>query len=289
MPSKKSYEVVMRMPKDPVVGACVRAAWGSLGVLSGDIVEQESQKCRQLSIFCRTRSLAKGWRSKFVALSIKGVRIFLRVHDQDDWQTRWKKGWKPFALTSRVHVIPRFIEHAKCPRGKIPLYLDTTAAFGTGLHETTRFSAQLIGIHQGRFKTFLDIGTGTGILVAVALFSGASHTQAFDIDPDAIKVAQQNLKVNHLKCDVFGVCDVQHYKVRQTFDLVAANLVTHDLVAFKDKIISCVEPGGRLIISGISLKNMPLVRKNYNRTVGLKCLKIVKGKEWSAFLFERIA
>jgi ribosomal protein L11 methyltransferase len=289
MAHKKLYEVALSMSRDEVVGACVRMALSGLGVNVADIVEQEDRKSRQLSVFFQTLALAKAFRLKALGLRLKGVKVLLRTHDQDDWETRWKKGWKPFALTPRVHVIPCFLENAKCPRGKVPLYLDTTAAFGTGLHETTRFSSQLIEGHRGKFKTFLDIGTGTGILVLVALFSGASYTEAFDIDADAVKVAQDNLKANHLKCNVLKACDVKNYKTERTFDLVAANLITHDLVAFRDKIIACVAPGGRLIISGISLKNMPLVRKTYNRSVGLKGIKVMKGKEWSAFLFQRVA
>ncbi|MBF0331858.1 MAG: 50S ribosomal protein L11 methyltransferase [Candidatus Omnitrophica bacterium] len=289
MSQKTLYEVILRMSKDPVVGSCVRVALSELGILFSDIVEQEDRKCRRLSVFYPTVKSARQLQKKFLSLRIKGVKVLLRTHDQHDWETRWKKGWKPFALTPRVHVIPCFIENAKCPVGKTPFYLDTTAAFGTGLHETTRFSAQLIEMNQGKFKSFLDVGTGTGILVAVALFSGASYTEAFDIDADAVKVAQDNLKVNHLKCNVLATCDVKHYKVRRSFDLVAANLITHDLVAFRDKIISCVAPGGQLIISGISLKNMALVKKTYNKAVGLKCLKVTQGKEWSAFLFRKVS
>ncbi|MFH0753725.1 MAG: 50S ribosomal protein L11 methyltransferase [Candidatus Omnitrophota bacterium] len=286
--SKRSYEVAFLLSNDPVAGACVMFALTGMGILKSDMVEQEDRKCRRISIFLPTILLARKLCSRFQALKVKGVKVSLRTHDQHDWQTRWKKDWKPFALTSRIQVIPCFIEKARCPRGKIPLYLDTTAAFGTGLHETTRFSAQLIESRQGTFQTFLDIGTGTGILVAVALLSGASRTEAFDIDPDALKVAQQNLKVNHLKCGKLSACDLKHYTFKSSFDLVVANLITHDLVAYKDKIVSCVSSGGCLIISGISLKNMPLVKKTYNRVLGLKCLKVVKGKEWSAFLFQRM-
>jgi ribosomal protein L11 methyltransferase len=223
----------------------------------------------------------------FNVFGLKGIDVKLRVHRRTDWETRWKENWKPFPLTKKIHVIPLFLKNAKCPKRKTPFYLDTTAAFGTGLHETTRFSAQLIEGLQGRFKTALDVGTGTGILAAVALMSGASYVEAFDIDASAVKVAQKNLKANGLRCAVLKACDVQKYHPSRKFDLVVANLITHDLVAFKQKIISCVQSGGHLIISGISLKNMPLVKREYNFSAGLKCLKVVKGKEWSAFLFKK--
>jgi ribosomal protein L11 methyltransferase len=250
-------------------------------------VEESGKERHKISVFFAQRAGALRLMRAFNALGLKGVPAKMCVHHRTDWETRWKENWKPFPLTRNIHVIPLFLKNAKCPKGKTPFYLDTTAAFGTGLHETTRFSAQLIEGLEGQFRTALDVGTGTGILAAVALMSGAVYVEAFDIDASAVGVARKNLKANKLRCHVLKACDVQKYHVARKFDLVAANLITHDLVAFKQKIISCVQPGGHLIISGISLKNMPLVKKEYNFSVGLKCLKVIKGKEWSAFLFQR--
>ena len=281
------HEVLWEVSPQGFSGDLVRAALLGAGVALSDMVEESGKKWRRISVFFPKKVEAVGLMRAFQALGLKGVKMRRRVHRKTDWESLWKKGWKPFSLTGKIHVIPLFLKNAKCPKGKVPFYLDTTAAFGTGLHETTRFSAQLIEGITGRFKTALDVGTGTGILAAVALMSGADHVEAFDIDARAVKVAQKNLKANGLRCRVLKACDVQKYQVLCAFDLVAANLITHDLVVFKHKIISCVKPGGYLIISGISLKNVPLVKTEYNAAVGLKSLKVVKGKEWSAFLFQR--
>jgi ribosomal protein L11 methyltransferase len=281
------YEVVWEVKRDGPLGDLVRAAVLGAGVLLSDVVEESGKERHKISVFFAQKALALRLMKAFNVFGLKGVDAHLRVHHRTDWETRWKKDWKPFPLTKNIHVIPLFLKNAKCPKGKAPFYLDTTAAFGTGLHETTRFSAQLIEGLKGRFKTALDVGTGTGILAAVALMSGASYVEAFDIDASAVDVARNNLKANKLRCAVLKACDVQKYNVARQFDLVAANLITHDLVAFKQKIIACVKPGGHLIISGISLKNMSLVKREYDPSVGLKCLKVTKGKEWSAFLFKR--
>ena len=281
------YEVFWELKGDGPSADLVRAAVLGAGTALCDIVEESGKGAHRISVFFPRVDAARGLMKAFNAFGLKGVRTKMRVHRRTDWETRWKESWKPFPLTGKIHVIPLFLKNVKCPRGKVPFYLDTTAAFGTGLHETTRFSARLIESLGGRFKTALDVGTGTGILAAVALLSGASYVEAFDIDAGAVSVARKNLKANQLRCAVLKVCDVKRYRAVRKFDLVAANLITHDLVAFKQKIVACVRPGGYLIISGISLKNMPLVKKEYNASAGLKCLKVVKGKEWSAFLFQR--
>ena len=281
------YEVSFEVKLNGPSADLVRAALLGAGVAFSDLVEESGQSVHRISVFFPKLSSARSLMRVFATFCLRGIKIRMRVHRRTDWETRWKDGWRPFALTRKIHVIPLFLKDAVCPRGKRPFYLDTTAAFGTGLHETTRFSAQLIESLAGDFKTALDVGTGTGILAAVALMSGAMYVEAFDIDADAVSVARKNLKANRLSCDVLQACDVQKYRVKRTFDLVAANLITHDLVAFKRKIVSCVQPGGHLIISGISLKNMPLVKREYGALSGLKYLKVVKGKEWSAFLFQR--
>lgn len=286
-PVKIQYEVLMRLTKKDLSGELMRLFLVSRGVAVENIVEEEAGHQRKMSVFFQREALARHLLTALRSMKLKRVSLSLRVHRKSDWETRWKKGWKPFALTSRLYVMPLFLTGVKCPPGKVPLYLDTTAAFGTGLHETTRFSAGLIERLQHQFESFLDIGTGTGILGVVAFRSGARYVAAIDIDVDAVAAARQNLKANGLTCDVLKVSDVARYVPSRAFNLVAANLITHDLLKFRQKIISCVVPGGHLVISGISLKNMPLIKKEYSVSAGVKCLKICKGKEWSAFLFKR--
>jgi ribosomal protein L11 methylase PrmA len=79
------------------------------------------------------------------------------------------------------------------------------------------------------------------------------------------------------------IADVKDLSLSQTFDLVAANLVSPDLIEFRERIENFVKPGGYLIISGVSLKNIPKVRKAFTHS-SLKLLKLVKGREWAAFL-----
>ncbi len=282
-----THEVAFQVKGQGAVAECVRAALTGLNVPRTDLVEEESHGMLKISIFLPTAAQAAALGRAFKKSGLNGVKVVRYVHRASDWETRWKDSWRPFGLTQRIYLIPRFLDGVKCPRGRVPLYLDTTSAFGTGLHETTRFSAQLIESLRGSFRTALDIGTGTGILAAVALLSGAEHVEAFDIDREAVKAADLNLKGNGLRCAVLKACDVKRFKSRRKFDLVAANLITHDLLQFKARIVSFLAPGAHLILSGISLKNVPLIRKGFGAPTGLKLLKIIRGKEWSAFLFVR--
>ena len=82
------------------------------------------------------------------------------------------------------------------------------------------------------------------------------------------------------------VADIHHYPSRKRYDLVAANLVTHNLIKAGRKLVSLVRPGKYLAVSGISLENISVLKKAF-RKYPLRPLQIVKGKEWAAVLYKK--
>ena len=163
--------------------------------------------------------------------------------------------------------------------------MDTLLSFGTGLHETTRFMAQFIEDNRGKFKSFLDIGTGTGILAIVALKYGGQDVLGIDIDQLSVQAALDNMKANQSYFKAQRA-DIKKYRSKKVYDFVAANLITEDLIEHAQKIVGFVKEGGLLAVSGISLDNLNRSRKAFS-TFPLKCLKISKGKQWSGLLFQR--
>jgi ribosomal protein L11 methyltransferase len=278
------YEAGLQISLLPASREIVVALLTASGIDLTHLVEQETRSHRVLSFYFTDRRQARDAVKTFKSLKVRQARVYFKTHHQQDWESRWKKGWKPFPLTRRLHVVPLWQKARKIPAGKMPVYLDTTSAFGTGLHETTRFTAGIIESLAPEVISMLDVGTGTGILMMVALLNGVKKVVGFDIDPDAVKVARQNLKVNGLKAGL-KTGDVRDFKAKEQFDLVAANLVSPDLVEFQRQILSFVRPGGYLVISGISLPNVMKVRRAF-LVPGLSLEKLVRGKEWSAMLFK---
>ena len=284
MKSKTQYQVGIRAS----LSSSVRDRVAAFLSLAGDglcsLVEEEGKRGRTVSLYLKDKKQSDRLFVLCQAARIIGAKPFRCVHREKDWSSRWKEGWKPFSLTRKFHVVPLWQEKRDCPKGKIPVYLDTTNAFGTGLHETTRFTAQIIEGLSGRFSSFLDVGTGSGILAVVALKCGAVKCVGIDIDPGAVKVARQNLKANRLTC-FLKACDLNDFKPAHRFDLVAANLVSPDLIEFRDRILSFVRPGGYLVVSGISLANVKRVNRSFF-LAGLRPVKVIKGREWAAMLFK---
>jgi ribosomal protein L11 methyltransferase len=163
--------------------------------------------------------------------------------------------------------------------------IDTLLSFGTGLHETTQIVSQFIEDYQGRFESFLDIGTGTGVLALVALKRGAKSVVAFDIGDLSVEAAKHNFRVNGAR-GIIQKQDIRKYKDKKTYDFVAANLVTQDLIENMYNITKLVTPGGWLAVSGISLDNLPKLQKAF-KDLPLKRLQLKKGQKWSGLLYQK--
>lgn len=284
---KKIFEVVLTVPqKEKGSVEVLNDFLLSLGIPQEEIIQQTIDKADQLSFYCQTKKKAEAYVLKINRLKLKDVRASMGILYQDDWLTRWKKDWKPFALTRSLDVVPVWCREDYVIGKRPYILLDTISSFGTGLHETTRFMAQFIERLKGKFDSFLDVGTGTGILALVAIKCGAGNVCAIDLDEMCIEAAKANFKANGYPQEGILLKDLSKYKVKQPYDLVVANLVTHDLLRMKDNILPLVRPGGWLAVSGISVENLPGLKKGF-AGLPLTCLKTEKGKCWTAVLYKR--
>ena len=257
------------------------------GVKAQDIVSLERGGRFRLCVYFDNRKKAEKLQRKINRHLRPCARFKIKQIKNENWKIKFAKVFSTFALTRRFDVVPswKLKQYKKTPRTRI--IIDSINAFGTGLHETTSFMAQLIERMEGKFTTFLDIGTGTGLLAMIALNCGAQDVCAIDFDPDAVAAAKQNLKINNFSDKIAHKGDIALYNAKRRFDFVAANLITRDLIKYKRQILSTVKKGGFLAISGIMVENVPLIRKAFN-IKKLKCVKKHKGEQWVAFLYKRV-
>jgi len=258
----------------------------NLGYEESSIVNSSTRVKTSIELFDENGTKFKRVKGLFRRLKLPGVKIHQRRLVPKDWLTLWKNQWKPAALTKKLDVVPVWYRDQYKPRaGCDHILMDTLLSFGTGLHETTQLMAQFIEDKKGSFKSFLDIGTGTGILALVAIKYGALDVWGIDIGQLSVQAAKDNMKANKLYFKVKRA-DIKKFRAIDTFDFVAANLITEDLIEHAHKIISFVKKGGLLAVSGISLDNLNRLRKAFS-PLPLKCLKISKGKEWSGLLYQK--
>ena len=171
---------------------------------------------------------------------------FREVADRD-WLAEWKKGWQPVEVGRRFLIAPPWSE-IKDARDRIVIRIEPGMAFGTGTHETTRLCLEAI---EKYFKggSFLDVGTGTGILAIAAakLFPGA-HIEACDTDADAVAIARENAFLNNVSGNIsFRVGTVE--ETSASADCVCANLTADVIIELLPSLLDAT--CGRLILSGI--------------------------------------
>lgn len=281
------YAVSMRISQDnKIATAIVIELLKSLGFCREEIVEFDFKGKHSVCVYPEKSLQAKYIGRALGELKIPGKTVTVRRVKRMEWQEKWKKEFKPFKITPELTIVPMWLKKTRRKRSS-EIYIDTTLAFGSGLHETTRLMAGLIREKAPQVETLLDIGTGTGILALIAWKSGVTRCSAVEIDKDAALVARRNFKANNFKVDSLKSIDIKSVKRIHKFDFVAANLVTHDLVRLKRFIIKFVAPKKYLAVSGISLENLPVLLKKF-KDLPLKRVKIAKGKEWSAVLFQTI-
>ncbi|MEP7213533.1 MAG: 50S ribosomal protein L11 methyltransferase [Acidobacteriota bacterium] len=172
------------------------------------------------------------------------------VVDQD-WLVEWKKHWKPSEVAGFIISPPWETPDAG---DKIVIFIEPNMAFGTGTHETTQLCLTAIDKNYVAGESFLDIGTGTGILsIAAAKLNAAEgypdvEMYACDTDNDSILIAIDNAKLN-------GVADTIDFHIgpitdaTPEFDFVCANLTLDVILPNLELILS--KSKRILILSGI--------------------------------------
>jgi len=257
------------------------------GVDFRDIVEVNEKPFIYLSIYFKSLPKLKALQERIRRLKLKNVSLKIKGLKKDDWFTKWKEDFKPFKITPQIRIVPAWIKRIKPLPKVIDITIDTGLAFGSGLHPTTKAMANLIHDRQRHFDRFLDIGTGTGILSLVALVNGAQRVCAIDLDAEAIKAARKNIRDNGYIAQELLKVDLEAFAPGRTFDFVAANLITHELIKHKRVIVRLLKKGSYLAVSGISINNGPYFKREF-RKLRLRRVKSIKDNGWCAFLYKKI-
>jgi ribosomal protein L11 methyltransferase len=222
-------------------------------------------------------SLAEALRVYGLASSDVREMKFREVEGRD-WLAEWKKGWRPVEV-GRFVVAPPWSEVVE-GEGRVRIRVEPGMAFGTGTHETTRLCLAAIEKHFSG-GSFLDVGTGTGILaIAAAKLDPSARVEACDTDPLAVSVAEENALLN----DVAGRIEFRVGTVDDTTrsaDLVCANLTADVILPLLPALLGAT--CGRLVLSGILTTQVPQVAARLME-LGVGDYEMTTDGEWVALV-----
>jgi ribosomal protein L11 methyltransferase len=206
----------------------------------------------------------------------------------EDWLEQWKVNFKPLRVGRRLVVAPTWEEFTRGPEDSVIL-IDPGQAFGTGHHETTKLCLEWIeewaeGQHDQRARSLLDVGTGSGILAIAAALLGIERIMAVDNDPEAIKVARENLTQNGVAERIVLQAGTAA-DIPGRFDAIVANIQALPLVEMAQLLVQRLSRSACLVLSGVLLEQKEAVQSVFEREgLRLKALK-VEG-EWCLLEFE---
>lgn len=225
----------------------------------------------------------------FIKEHLTGIKYELTLSGlkEEDWANTWKQYYKPVRIGKRLIVVPTW-EKYEPKEDDIVLMMDPGMAFGTGTHETTRLCSSMMEEYLKAGDYVLDIGTGSGILAIAASKLGASKVNAYDIDPVAVRVAQENCDENGCDNITCGISDLLAGVDRSqgAYDFISANIVADIIVRMAPDILPYLKRGGLLAVSGIIDTQAERV-KNALINGGLTYVLTTAENDWNAMLFIR--
>lgn len=220
--------------------------------------------------------------------------IQVAMTEDKDWINNWKTFFKPFHATKDIVIKPTWESYEKQEDDKILIEIDPGIAFGTGSHETTKLCIGALEEYVTDKMNVLDVGCGSGILSIAALKMGASHATAIDIDETAVKVAAENMQVNHIADDTITLyagnliddVKLQNETGMELYDIAVANILADVIIPLSGEIAQHIKPGGVFISSGIIDKMEERVAEAI-RGNGFKIIKQEAMKDWRLIVAQK--
>lgn len=194
----------------------------------------------------------------------------LNAIEDREWQEAYKAYIQPWS-NRQLHWIPLWErENCPVPADAAVVYLEAGMAFGTGSHETTRLCAgRLLDFKEARPSEIeaarvIDAGCGSGVLALSAAALGFKKIEAFDNDPEVIRVCENNSSENpHLPPLRYAVADLGSGLAPEKADLLLANIQSDVLIPAAETLVRALRPGATLALSGILTREIESVREAF--------------------------
>ncbi len=182
----------------------------------------------------------------------------------EDWAENWKQNFSTLRVGSRLIIRPSW-EDYQPQSDEVVIEIDPGMAFGTGTHGTTLLCLEMIAellAQPSAPQSFLDVGTGSGILALGAAALGCREILANDIDAEACSVARENVAKNGFS-DNIRISEQPLENLSGQFELVAANILAEENVRLKNELLQHLSATGWLVLSGILREKEALVREGF--------------------------
>jgi ribosomal protein L11 methyltransferase len=170
----------------------------------------------------------------------------MEIIEAKNWNAEWENGFEPVIVGECIIRAPF---HSPAPSFRYEIVILPQMSFGTGHHETTSLMVEKLLTLDLKGKSVLDMGCGTGVLAILASKRGAAGIWAIDNNENAVENTMENILLNGIKEVLVHKGDARmlHGKI---FQVILANINRNILMADMKNYASCLEPGGKILLSG---------------------------------------
>lgn len=226
-------------------------------------------------------------RERFADIGLEPVKTETVGVCEEDWANSWKAYYKPIKIGERLVIVPAWEKYEAKPE-ELVVRMDPGMAFGTGTHETTRLVIGMLEKYTKPGCRMLDVGTGSGILAICASKLGAKECFAYDIDPMAVRVANENIRdsgLTNIRCEVSDL--LKQADRSCPYDLICANLVADIVIRMIPDLAPFMHENTVLLASGIITERSRDVTECFER-YGYGIIEQPTENGWCALAVKKI-
>ena len=214
--------------------------------------------------------------------------VALQQVEDKDWVAEYQKQLKPIEI-GRFFITSSTM-NVKCPKNKIPIYIEASRAFGTGDHATTSLCIDAMNsLKDSPIRTVFDIGTGSGILSFVAeKIWPTAKILACDIEEVSIKIAKDNIVCNNSNAYFYQNSEQDLNIPREwekKFDLIVSNILASPLISMSKTIRNLAHKNTIVILSGFLDYQVPDVVEAYGIS-GFSVLNDLEKDRWMMLMLQ---
>ncbi len=204
--------------------------------------------------------------------------------EEKNWNAVWENSYDPVIIKDRFLIRSAF--HQPVAGYPIEIIINPKMSFGTGHHDTTVLMIEMLLEADLEKKDVLDAGCGTGILSIAAEKSGARSVTGYDIDPNAVRNALENIDLNG--CNRIQVLegDASIIPSSSAFHFILANItrniILEDISLFSQWLLL----DGSLILSGFYKEDTRLIGKAADKH-DLSLQKTHTRNNWAVMVFQK--
>lgn len=215
-----------------------------------------------------------------------GVKISISELDDSSWENEWKQYYHPVKISRYLTVVPNWVDYQPKYADEHIIVMDPGKSFGTGTHPTTYSCMQALELILGDADSLYDVGTGSGILSIQARLLGVKDIKAYDLDPEAVRAAKENIQLNP------GCEDIEVFEnslldgVDGKVDVIIANMLADVIQQFIPDIDNHLNSNGFVVLSGIINEKEQLITDQMAEQ-GFIVLEAFHLKGWSTLICRR--